>query len=209
MIPATARIFISIGILLVHLALLIAFFTHSLKTSPGNSAKTQLVLLVAPTQRLSPTVNTLATPNAPVRISARLRPPSLSSTPAEPLAPKANEVTAISPFDVDHSKLDIFAKPKGRSLVKDATIQLPLAYSSPANQAANDPRSNSVRLTKNEKFAIGIGAVGCIYQERLADGRIYREEGRIIEIPASGDSGRRGVKVRVCVANKDADVKPQ
>lgn len=44
--------------------------------------------------------------------------------------------------------------------------------------ARSDPRSNSVKLTISEQFAMRLGTQECVFQERLPDGTIYRGPGR-------------------------------
>lgn len=44
--------------------------------------------------------------------------------------------------------------------------------------ARSDPRSNSVKPTISEQFALRLGTLECVFQERLPDGTIYRGPGR-------------------------------
>lgn len=54
------------------------------------------------------------------------------------------------------------------------------------NPALSDPRSNTrIRLTLEEKMAIGLGTVECILEERQPDGSIWRGAGRKITVPAA------------------------
>ena len=70
----------------------------------------------------------------------------------------------------------------------------------PAQQAAQDPRTNSARLTKSEKFAAVLGSLDCIFQTRLADGKIIRVPGQWVEMPARAEPGRVSIRtVRFCV----------
>jgi len=54
----------------------------------------------------------------------------------------------------------------------------------PAQQAAQDVRSNSAKLTKSEKFAVAMGTLDCVFQARLADGKVVREPGKWVEVVA-------------------------
>lgn len=61
----------------------------------------------------------------------------------------------------------------------------------PAQQAAQDVRSNSPKLTKSEKFAIAAGTFDCIFQKRLADGSVIRIPGIWEVVPARTVDGRK------------------
>lgn len=54
----------------------------------------------------------------------------------------------------------------------------------PAQQASIDVRSNSVKLSKAEKFSISMGEYECVFQKRLADGKVLRVPGKWVKIPA-------------------------
>ena len=72
---------------------------------------------------------------------------------------------------------------------------------SAVQQALIDPRSNSVKLTVGEKFAIAVGSFSCVYVERLSDGTIVRAPGRIVKQPDPDTSSTRTLKV--CVKKLD------
>jgi hypothetical protein len=57
-------------------------------------------------------------------------------------------------------------------------------YSTPAALSTRDPRANTVRPTRSEKFAIGMREYECIFERRRSDGTIERGEGRLS--PVSG-----------------------
>jgi hypothetical protein len=48
----------------------------------------------------------------------------------------------------------------------------------PAQQAAQDVRSNSAKLTKSEKFSVAMGTLDCVFQTRLPNGKVVREPGK-------------------------------
>ena len=76
----------------------------------------------------------------------------------------------------------------------------PVEVLTPAQQAAQDPRTNSPRLTKSEKFAVAMGNLDCIFQTRLANGNVIRVPGQWIEVPARSEPGFKSLrKVRFCV----------
>lgn len=76
----------------------------------------------------------------------------------------------------------------------------------PAQQAAQDPRTNSPRLTKSEKFAVALGSLDCIFQTRLANGEIIRVPGQWAEMPARSEPGRVSLRtVRFCVRAHQAE----
>lgn len=81
----------------------------------------------------------------------------------------------------------------------------PAAQPTLAEQVASDPRSHSPRLTYSEKFAITLGTLECIFEERLPDGSIYRAPGHRVAkatsiVAATGKqaTGRGGDTVTVC-----------
>lgn len=88
------------------------------------------------------------------------------------------------------------------------------------NQALSDPRSNRPRLSASERFAIALGTLDCVIDERQPDGTILRSAGRRISVPTSsasadpfghssntggGEGGgvipRRGGMVTICAKN--------
>lgn len=77
----------------------------------------------------------------------------------------------------------------------------------PAQQAAQDPRTNSARLTKSEQFAVALGSLDCIFQTRLADGKIIRVSGQWVVGPARSEAGMKTLaKSRFCVRfHQEAD----
>ncbi len=51
------------------------------------------------------------------------------------------------------------------------------ANDSPARMALEDPRSNTPKPTRSERFGIALGNYECIVTERMPDGSIYRGPG--------------------------------
>lgn len=76
----------------------------------------------------------------------------------------------------------------------------------PAQQAAQDVRSNSAKLSKSEKFSVAMGTLDCIFQGRLPDGKIIREPGRWVIVPARSDGTLKPLaKARFCVRLHQAE----
>lgn len=76
----------------------------------------------------------------------------------------------------------------------------------PAQQAAQDVRSNSAKLTKNEKFAVAMGTLDCIFQARLPDGKVVREPGKWVEVAARSNlTSLVLAKSRFCVRLHQAE----
>lgn len=76
----------------------------------------------------------------------------------------------------------------------------------PAQQAALDVRSNSAKLTKSEKFAVAMGTLDCIFQARLPDGKVVREPGKWVVLPARSDGTLKPLATaRFCVRFHQAE----
>jgi len=76
----------------------------------------------------------------------------------------------------------------------------------PAQQAAQDVRSNSAKLTKSEKFSVAMGTLDCIFQARLPDGKVIREPGKWVVLPARSDGTLKPLaKARFCVRFHQAE----
>lgn len=111
-------------------------------------------------------------------------------------------VGLVDPFAVptDISRLDSAQHRYGVRVPKQlgSDAQVPLT---PAQQAASDVRTNSPKLTKSELFAKVAGTLECIYQARMANGKIIREPGRWIEVAARSEIGqpKNIFKARFCV----------
>jgi hypothetical protein len=100
------------------------------------------------------------------------------------------------------ASLDSLGRRYGVEIPKVSTEE-PLT---PAQQAAQDPRTNSARLTKSEKFAVALGSLDCIFQTRQADGKSIRVPGLWVEMPARSEPGKVSLrKVRFCVRAHQAE----
>lgn len=67
-------------------------------------------------------------------------------------------------------------------------------------QMRADPRANSPKPTQSERFAIALGAIECVLEERLPDGTIVRMNGRRVPMQTlyRGATGQTSA-VMVCV----------
>jgi len=54
------------------------------------------------------------------------------------------------------------------------------------NPALDDPRTNTPRLSRWERFAITLGTLECVIDERMPDGSIVRHAGRLKRLASSG-----------------------
>lgn len=112
-----------------------------------------------------------------------------------------SEVNTISSKEL--ASLDSLARRYNLDIPKVALVEtLTLAQ-----KAAQDPRTNSARLTKSEKFAVALGALDCIFQTRLANGKVIRVPGHWVVIPARSEPGQNTTaKSRFCVRfHQEAD----
>lgn len=76
----------------------------------------------------------------------------------------------------------------------------------PAQQAAQDVRSNSAKLTKSEKFSVAMGTLDCVFQTRLSDGKVVREPGKWIIVTARSNVTKLALATsRYCVRLHQAE----
>jgi hypothetical protein len=61
-----------------------------------------------------------------------------------------------------------------------------------AEQAAHDPRSNTIRLTPRERFAIAMGEYECVGELRMPDGTIRRGPGKLVPVSGLSRDGLSG-----------------
>lgn len=116
---------------------------------------------------------------------------SIEPSPSIPGAPG-------SALAVEDKAIDVRPPPLNLTLPPSSSRA---ASSSARDQALRDPRSNSVRLTLAERFSVNLGAVECVYEERLADGSMWRGAGHLVDkAPAIAAYGvHTDVTVRQCV----------
>jgi hypothetical protein len=76
----------------------------------------------------------------------------------------------------------------------------------PAQQAAQDVRSNSAKLTRSEKFSVAMGTLDCVFQTRLSDGKVVREPGKWIIVTARSNVTKLALATsRYCVRLHQAE----
>lgn len=113
--------------------------------------------------------------------------------------------SGVVPPEISHSGSGGVKAAAGGTLRLDLALPPSWRASSPSllNQALNDPRANSLRLSTSERFSIGLGANECIYQERRPDGSVGRLPGHLVENPPTiAAFGVRTERlVRECVKN--------
>jgi hypothetical protein len=119
---------------------------------PAPAAARSLPVLVAPVPIVAPTPQQAA--EAPVAVAIAAPASGAASAPA---------TAASGPLNLKIPK-EFFSHPP------------PLT---PAQQAMDDPRSNHIELTKQEKIDIAFGAIECIVRERQPDGTIWRGPGHL------------------------------
>lgn len=127
----------------------------------------------------------------------------IGATKSDPPSAEKNKDEGKTISSKELASLDSLARRYNLEVPK---IPLEEALTS-AQQAAQDPRTNSARLTKSEKFAVALGALDCIFQTRLADGRVIRVPGHWVVIPARSEPGMTSLaKSRFCVRfHQEAD----
>lgn len=141
-----------------------------------------------------------------------------SNVPKSIIAEAKNMIDAIAPDPASEAKVKGEGNPISSkelasldSLARRYNLEIPKAplaeALTPAQQAAQDPGTNSPRLTKSEKFAVAMGALDCIFQTRLANGNVIRVPGRWIVVSARSEPGMKTLaKSRFCIRfHQEAD----
>ena len=67
------------------------------------------------------------------------------------------------------------------------------------DQVLRDPRANTARLTRCERFAIARGEYTCIAQELMPEGTALRGPGKLVLQPGTGAAGTQGKGTPICV----------
>ena len=80
-----------------------------------------------------------------------------------------------------------------------ADAGVPAAPLTPAQEALSDPRSNTLRLTAEERRLIARGEAECIAWERLPNGEIHRGPGHLRRVPLLQPNPINGRVVKECV----------
>ena len=134
---------------------------------PALAPRGVVLLLPVPTSPAADTAETLAAP-----VAAPVADSGVASTAPSARAPL---------------RLDL---PGSGSSSRRAALQRPV------NPALSDPRSNSPRVSASERFAIALGTLECVVDERQPDGSVLRHAGRFQANPSAVGSadpfGRSG-----------------
>ncbi len=159
-------------LLAFHLAVVIALL--SLRATRERAGEGMLTILLRATP--PPPRTPLPTPAVP-----RQLPPLFVPVPAVAVAPTADAPVAVTALPAVASAASAPAAPASAPL----NLAIPKEFFThpppltAAQEAMQDPRSNHLELTRQEKLDIAFGAVECIAWERLPDGSIYRGPGHL------------------------------
>ena len=168
----------------------IDLFVH-LKTTRehADDALVTLLLLNAPTKPTPP-------PPSPTTTPARRPRPLIAPVPAVEVEPPRRLHDSATPVAVPESNATApgIGTPGAASGAASAPLNLAIPKEfythppplTPAQEAMNDPRSNRLVLTKQEKMDIAFGVVECIAWQREPDGSIYRGPGHRQRIQGIG-----------------------
>jgi hypothetical protein len=204
-----ARMFALLAVLLAHLAVFLPDNTSGQKPSVRSSVTVPVTVLAISTFDPKPILQTPEIP--PGRTGKSKDSPQRKASVAQPIADSANTSTAVPLQQPQHAAGNDQSSPASKEAARfdghgplDLSLPKTTAASQPRSayeQALDDPRSTSVHLTWDEKFAISMGAIECIFQERLPDGSIYRAPGHLKHLAATGGVGVGGrpVLVPTCV----------
>lgn len=202
-------------VMLCHLLVILTIMSMSkepfFKTLSLTKNEKLLILTWADTKQNHPKPEQKVTPTLAKRPADRLRGKSANSVREEETVtpiPTENQVANTDALHWDPSH----EKRSSHSLADRLRLTLPRRFEetvqilTPAQQASIDVRSNSVKLTKAEKFSISMGEYGCVFQKRLADGKVMRVPGRLVQMPARtvGDF-KPLAKASYCVRFNQAD----
>lgn len=115
--------------------------------------------------------------------------PTLPETPA-PARPDDGNTDAAAIESTAAAAISMTTSPTRAPLRLDlptsGTSRAPL--SRPSNAATSDPRSNSPHLSPSERFAISLGTLDCVVDERQPDGTVRRFEGKFKRGPTASAS---------------------
>jgi hypothetical protein len=196
-----SRVVAAALLLILHLVAIDLFVHLQTTRERANDRLASLLLLDPPPTRPAP-----ATP-APGVAARRLPRPLLAPVPT----------IAVDPARLQDSATPIAAagsNPGAASAAAPAPLNLAIPKEfyahppplTPAQEAMNDPRSNRLVLTRQEKLDIAFGVVECIAWQREPDGSIYRGPGHYQRIqgistnpftahkPGTEDRGQECVK---------------
>lgn len=161
-------------LLLLHLAVVVALLSlHALRERPGEGMLTILLDAPPPPPR----------PPLPTPPAARSLPPLLAPVPlvapTAPLAPEAPVAVAVAPPASGAAAASVGPASGALNLriPKDFFAHPPPLTA--AQEAMQDPRSNHIELTRQEKLDIAFGAIECVARERMPDGSIWRGPGHL------------------------------
>ncbi len=175
-----SRVVAAALLLILHLVA-IELFVHLQTTRERANDRLASLLLLDPPTRPAP-----ATP-APEVATRRLPRPLLAPVPAIAIDPARLQDSA-TPIALPESN------PGAASAAASAPLNLAIPKEfythppplTPAQEAMQDPRSNRLVLTKQEKLDIAFGVVECIAWQREPDGSIYRGPGHRQRIQGIG-----------------------
>nr|WP_314860130.1 hypothetical protein [uncultured Undibacterium sp.] len=156
-------------------------------------------MTIVPINRLPPSdsvpLTKLATSN-----KKELKPPELQTSPNKSTKTVDTNVSEQAPMEKgsknEFASASLAGSDSGKNLASLGSIanryqlQVPKSVAeetltlTPAQQAAQDVRSNSAKLTKSEKFSVAMGTLDCVFQARLADGKVAREPGKWVVVVA-------------------------
>ena len=162
-------------LLVLHIAAIESLVHLHAARERGDARLLQLLLLAVtrpaprdlpqPEPRAARPPRALVAPLPPIDVDAPASPQAITA-PAVATAPATGPADAAS--TPGPAKLDL-------AIPKDFFAHPPKL--TPAQEAMQDPRSNHLELTKQERMDIAFGSVECIAWQREPDGSIYRGPG--------------------------------
>lgn len=183
-----ARSALLLSLLLGHLALLSLAWPGRLATAPAPARRLPTWLLPA---RLPP----VPAPTRPARIEPAQAVRPAETQTAHPVRPESPTVPATAAETGGAAEGQ--AEAPTSTPAGPAPLRLGLPGRGPSTRAQSpalvqqmlsDPRSNTPRLSASERFAIALGTLDCVIDERQPDGSVLRLEGRLSKAPASSNS---------------------
>jgi hypothetical protein len=198
LIPANAlsrrAILLIVATLVLHVIVVWLMLDIRAKVDRQTGEKRELWVSIRPATGPVITSQRAQAPQAPTR--PRIVVPTIALPPAQ----QAQQPQESPPLEGQDGNLRAPATPSASPL--DLRLRPDLGEQTkpltPAKEAMQDPRSNTLRLTRDERLRLVLGEAECIAWQRMPNGSVYRGAGHLrpsFDVPPRPD----GTRVMECV----------